>query len=708
MRRIFSIILTVAMILSCFGVTSFAASESPTDMVQDAYGNVYTWSFDAQTGLLKIGVKEDQLNNPNYGAMNFEKADGELMAAINNLYPWRANASNITKIEIDKRITRLARQMFQGMSGLKEITIPAHITAYGWGVFYDCSNLETVRYEFGATTLGGQRMFQNCTKLSKVVIPPTVKTYPTQVFGGCKALKEVLITATYSRISFHTNAFESCSNVKVKYYSGSNAASIISGLKFTSGTATPEAVPAEGTLPDLEGNADSIGWKVENGVATIYDLQPGTGNLPKVAPDAAGESMLPWLNFGTLNEVKVEEGITKLSDKNFDRINVNGTITLPSTLTAADSYVFDNSTVNNLIFKEGCGILNTNHFINRNCKMTNIHLPSTATIISQSLYRGLHKNDSSAYLGSTNITFYAPKDTYAYTWATDTQANVTTDIAGVTINVNYSPSDRIYSYAVSGYKPMTVTDGTYALNGGADGKYDTAFAVSTNSGSANVYFVGPNFDRNNLFSKRAYSVFEADIKFNSNADKFVFGSNSHRAVSFEAYAKSGAVKANDWNKITMVVNYNTGEAKTYINGIYVGSRQEKSSLYKDSTGNTALRIIAYATGNGANNVMYMDNMAVYATDVNPALSFGDALEATAYSETAGVTFTASSSVQGLDKNVVIAAAYDANDNMIGSAVMAANTVTIAPVKGATKYVGYIWNSADALAPISATKVVNAE
>ena len=56
---------------------------------------------------------------------------------------------------------------------------------------------------------------------------------------------------------------------------------------------------------------------------------------------------------------------------------------------------------------------------------------------------------------------------------------------------------------------------------------------------------------------------------------------------------------------------------------------------------------------------------------------------------------------------IIAAAYN-GDNMIGNVVMGAGEATIAPVSGATKYVGYVWNGIEGLAPIAASITVNAQ
>ena len=51
--------------------------------------------------------------------------------------------------------------------------------------------------------------------------------------------------------------------------------------------------------------------------------------------------------------------------------------------------------------------------------------------------------------------------------------------------------------------------------------------------------------------------------------------------------------------------------------------------------------------------------------------------------------------------MAIAAAFDANDNLVGNVAIGTDTVTIAKNAGAAYYMGYIWNSTTGLIPVTA-------
>ncbi|MBQ7901404.1 MAG: leucine-rich repeat protein [Clostridia bacterium] len=701
-------------------ISYYTATEAAEDNeFTDDYGNTYTWSFAPYTGVLSIGAVEEQKSNENYGVIKFAALDVSGRTTLPaDVFPWLAlsNKSEITDIEIDSSITRIEREMFNGLTGLKDIYIPGTINSWGWGVFSGCTGLQKVEFGYGAKNTGGDKMFAGCSNLSQVILPPTVYAVSGRSFWNCKSLKELMITAAHGELSISSNAFGADNeanglNITLKYYQGSDAAADVTAVTSpANSTITTQAVAAAGLLPDGSGNADSIGWKVENGVATIYDIpEVGTGELPKGNTGHSSKGSLPWCYFGALDEVVVEEGITKLSQWSMQDITAT-TVTIPSTVSASDPYVFNGTNpITNLIFKEGCSALGQGQMINRTCNITNIYLPSTATVISDKLVRGLHKDDGDEYTGTATVNFIAPKDSYAHTWATNMAANKTTD-KEVTINVK-SESDRLYTYAASGYtSTVAAANGSLRPAVGADGEYDTAYEVySTVASQNNAFISGPNYDRT-LFAKRAYTVFEADVKFGEEANYMMFGSNQHSPMS-QRVNKNSALTTDDWNKVVTVVDYNTGTSKTYVNGILCG--ENTSSLWKDggqdSNGNicTSTRFVVYATADDTKAAAYIDNMAIYATDVNPADSYATPLTASAYDAANGVTFTVADSVKALDSHAIIVAAYDADGKLAGNITVGEDSVTVAPVEGAVKYVGFVWNTAFGLVPISGKIAVDA-
>jgi hypothetical protein len=331
-------------------------------------------------------------------------------------------------------------------------------------------------------------------------------------------------------------------------------------------------------------------------------------------------------------------------------------------------------------------------------------LPSTAEP-TQDFWRGINLLKPNGEYNANNkaATIHVAKDTKALDWANEVAANTP---AGVTVTVDTEYSDRLYTFVRKSYlSGISVANGIGKSGLGASGNsYDTSIECYSTTAGQNNGFISGTVVNAELAAKRKYMVFEADVKYTENTREFFFGSNQHKCISPYIVPANVLIK-DDWNKVVSVVDYEAGLAKTYINGILM---QEIKSAISATDTNTNTRFIFYNNDNGLSEevpVGYVDNMAIYHTDVNPADSFTAPLAATAFDAAAGVTFTASADVKALKSNVVIAAAHDADGNMVANVVMGTDTVTIASVAGAAKYVGYVWNSLDALAPIAASVTV---
>ena len=457
---------------------------------------------------------------------------------------------------------------------------------------------------------------------------------------------------------------------------------------------------------DKDGNSASLGWDVDGTTLRIYDIPGvGTGRMPSFA-GANNTNTAPWASVSGITDIVIEDGITHVGQWTvFGMKNLNS-VTFPASVSAFDAYAINGSTITNLIFEEGCTGFNSDCKINRDCNITNVYLPSTAKNIHLNFWRGLSVNQAGKYpyiATNKTINFYAPSDSEAYTWATTMQKEKPAD---VTVNISTDCSDRLYTFVRKSYlSGITVSNGKAALGAGASGdSNDTSIeCYSTNADEGNAFISGPNIDAT-LFAKRDYAVFEADVKFTENSRDFYYGSNQHKNISPTIYSDN-VLLLDGWNRVMTVVETATGNAKTYINGLlYV---EAPGAVFGENT-NTATRFVFYNNDNGISEevpVGYVDNMAIYATDVNPAATFTAPLTATAFDAVAGVTFTASADVKALKSNVVIAAAYN-GDDMVGNVVIGTDSVTIAPVAGATKYVGYVWNSIDGLVPIAASLAVD--
>lgn len=411
----------------------------------DDVGNTYTWSYSPITATLTIGMLEKPTvaADTTYGAILTESwAGGEITKR-----PWHIYKDAIEHIAFNEvgsyHFLCLGRQMFDSFSKMKEVTIPRYVKDAQWGVFNNCAALETAIFEEGNhgmeggfTSLKGMKMFAGCSKLSKVVLSSgTTNLNGGQFFYGCKSLKELFIPASVATIS--PDLFNQCGDVKIITYENSTAAARIAATTFTGASSvTAEIIPAEGLLPDFQGNEDSISWKIDADTKTLIvsDVaNVGTGDMPDRAGDNY-QGMFPWNHILGYNKVVVEDGITR-TGRWFLQAPKPGamqSISIPGTLKSGSVFSFVGVTITDLIFNEGAeGIFSTGHCVNRDCKITNMYLPSTAKNIQKKFWRAFDGGDTEVYLGLSEVNLYAPLGSDAYKWSTARAANPRD---GITVN----------------------------------------------------------------------------------------------------------------------------------------------------------------------------------------------------------------------------------------------------------------------------------
>ncbi|MBQ8525890.1 MAG: leucine-rich repeat protein [Clostridia bacterium] len=403
---------------------------------QDDSGNTYTWSFSNETKEFSLGILESQKGNTNYGKISCDFSK--------KTRPWFGIKDIATSFSLDPAITGLARQTFDSFNALTEVTVPKQVTSWEWGTFNNCKKLKTVTYEEGCTTTGGDKMFAGCTALTTVNLASTMTNLQSRAFSGCTALKEILIPASVSGISYSKSAcvFEGCT-IKLKYYKNSTAAGVVK-RDYTNADGTATSVTYEeltgGTLPDRDGNADSIAWNIdENGVLTVSDIaEVGTGrmHLP-----VSGVGNLPWNSIKGFTKIVVEDGITHLAWNLLNNTGVTiSEIIIPASVETAEPYALNQGTVDSLIFEEGADkILSRAELLNRSVKLNNLYIPASAESIPANFYRSLGTDNSLEYIGNSVLNVYAQEGSEGYRWALDRKAHSKDSYTGEYVTT--SPSE---------------------------------------------------------------------------------------------------------------------------------------------------------------------------------------------------------------------------------------------------------------------------
>lgn len=129
-------------------------------------GDNLTWTFDTESGLLKI------------------EGSGEMEDFKNDTPPWTLYNNTILQVNLLDGVTTIGRSAFKNCVGLTSVTIPSTVFSIGVGAFSDCSGLKSISIPNSITVIEGGA-FQNCTGLTSIIIPSSVTLINYSAFKGC-------------------------------------------------------------------------------------------------------------------------------------------------------------------------------------------------------------------------------------------------------------------------------------------------------------------------------------------------------------------------------------------------------------------------------------------------------------------------------------------------------------------------------------------
>ena len=188
MKKVISLFLSLAMLLSIVSVVDFSAYAS---VETGKCGDNVTYSLDTSTGVLTIS-----------GTGYMKDYSGKNSPFYHN--------SNIKSVIIGNGVTSIGEYAFYGCTSLASITIPNSVTSICYSAFSDCTSLTSVTIPNSVTSIG-VNAFYNCTSLTSVIIPNSVTSIGEDAFLSCTSLTSVTIPDSVTSIS--GSAFSNCTSL---------------------------------------------------------------------------------------------------------------------------------------------------------------------------------------------------------------------------------------------------------------------------------------------------------------------------------------------------------------------------------------------------------------------------------------------------------------------------------------------------------------
>ena len=331
MKKVISLFLSLAMLLSIVSVVDFSAY---ADVQTGSCGDNVTYSLDTETGVLTISGTGDMYS---YG-------------------PFYEN-TNIKSVIIENGVTNIGDGVFQGCTSLRSVTIPDSVTSIGDDAFYGCyftsenfvnnSNVElddSSKPTIVDTDAGGFCIKDNelvnmrpTYAIGEITIPDSVTSISDYAFNDCTSLTSVTIPDSVTSIDDWT--FSSCTSLTSIEVSGNNKNySSADGVLFNKDKSELITYPA--------GKTDSE-YVIPNSVISIGDsaFENCTSLTSVTIPDSVTSiGRYTFENCTSLTSVTIPNSVTSIGDYAFYNCTSLTSVTIPDSVTSIGSGAFSNCT----------------------------------------------------------------------------------------------------------------------------------------------------------------------------------------------------------------------------------------------------------------------------------------------------------------------------------------------------------------------------
>lgn len=373
----------ITALLTCLLCVALSAETVSGTCGAEGDGSNLTWTFDTETGVLKIegkGAMADYVYNNWNGS--------------NNYAPWYNYRSSIKTAKIGDGVTSIGDSVFFSCGNLTSITIPNSVTNIGSDAFSSCVSLTSIEIPSSITSIKSGA-FSYCHGLTNIDIPSSVTSIGSGPFTGCSKLTSINV------------------NEASKTYKS------IDGVLFTKDEKTLIRYPEnkEGTSYIISDSVTKIGGNAFyycTGLTSIT-IPSSITSIESYAFDCCAFTDVYISDIAAWCEIEGDSGQLSRSAYN---LYLNGklvaNVAMPNNVTSIRSNAFNNCrSITSVTFDENSKLTSIEANAFKNCtSLTSIIIPNSVTKLAVDAFSGcdnLQYNgyDNAMYLGNPENPYYA-------------------------------------------------------------------------------------------------------------------------------------------------------------------------------------------------------------------------------------------------------------------------------------------------------------
>ena len=408
MKKMISILLSVALFLSVFPVSVFAAG-STNENTESGY------TYTVENGEATITGCDDSITG-----------DVVLPDTLGG-YPVRhigdyafTSCKNLTEIYIPHGVTSIGMGAFNKRTDLLSIEIPDSVTNIERYAFDDCLKLEKVYYgadietwcniKFSGSSSnplnGGGTLYINGVAVRDLVIPDTIEKIETYAFNGCSC-SSIKIPDSVKSIGY--GAFENCislTSIKIPDSVTGIGASAFKDCNSLTSIEIPDSVKSIG-YGAFENCSSLTSVKIPDSVTSIgASTFKDCNSLTSIEiPDSViSIGLSTFEGCSSLTSVKIPDSVKSIDGTTFEGCSSLTSIEIPDSVTYIGACAFLGcSSLTNIEIPDS--VTSIGDYAFRNCTgLTDVKIPNSVTSIGKDAF-------------PSKITILCTNNSVAYTYA---------------------------------------------------------------------------------------------------------------------------------------------------------------------------------------------------------------------------------------------------------------------------------------------------